>query len=105
MAMKGASMEVHAIRLDLPIVLDGVADEGDPAVALLVARLAEMRGVNAVHILPANTLPASDGVHFDLSERSRISPSAALCVHFNPVHVSREEITRLALQAGSDPLR
>lgn len=98
--MSKAPEDVHVMRLDLPIVFDGLADADDLAVASLVAHLAKLPGVEAVHVLPANMLPPSDGVHFDPAERSRISPSAALCVHFDSLQVTRAEITTVVLRLG-----
>ena len=91
-----------AMRLDLPVVLPGVADEADACVARLVSMLESRDGVEAVHVLHANTLPPTDGVHATLVEKTRVSPSAALCLHYDPERLTLSQIADIALHAGAE---
>ncbi|MES2178484.1 MAG: heavy metal translocating P-type ATPase [Gemmatimonadota bacterium] len=90
-----------AMRLDLPVVLPGVGDEADECVARLIALLESRDGVESVHVLPANSLPPVDDIHQQLSEKSRVSPSAALCLHYDPERLSLGQIADMALAAGA----
>jgi Cd2+/Zn2+-exporting ATPase len=91
-----------SMRLDLPIVLPGVVDEADQCVARLMARLQSRDGVESVHVLPANSLPPVDDIHQQLSEKSRVSPAAALCLHYDPERLSLAQIADIALHAGAE---
>ena len=91
-----------AMRLDLPILLPGVQDEADACVARLIALLESRDGVESIHVLPANAIPPTDGVHASLEQKPGMSPSAALCLHYDPERLTLKQIADMALRAGAE---
>ena len=89
-----------AMRLDLPLVLPGVTDEADACVARLISLLESRDGVESIHVLTANSLPPTGGVHDTLVQHTRPSPSAALCLHYDPERLTLNQIAEMALLAG-----
>ena len=90
-----------AMRLDIPILLPGVQSEQDACVARLIGLLEGRQGIESVHVLPANTLQPTDGIHATLVQHSRESPSAALCLHYDPERLSLRKIADMAVRAGA----
>ena len=90
-----------AMRLDIPIVLPGVADEADACVARLIALLESRSGVESIHVLAPNAVPPTEGVHAT-PEHSRVSPTAALCLHYDPERLTLSQIEDMALRAGAE---
>jgi Cd2+/Zn2+-exporting ATPase len=90
-----------ATRLDLPILLPGISDEADACVARLISLLESRDGVDSIHVLPANSIPPTGGVHDSLAPHTRMSPSAALCLHYDPERLTLNQIADMALRAGA----
>ncbi len=90
-----------AMRLDIPIVLPGVADEADACVARLIALLESRGGVESIHVLAPNAIPPAEGVHAT-PEHSQVSPTAALCLHYDPERLTLSQIVEMAQGAGAE---
>jgi len=72
------------LRLDIPVVLPGVADEADACVSRLTADLEARDGVEKVHVL------APDG-----------EQPAQLCLHFDPDKLPLARVREIAGAAGA----
>ena len=72
------------VRLDLPILLPGVADARDACVARLTDELAATVGVDRAHVVPAEG-----------------AAPAQLCLHYDPAVVALPRIRRAAEHAGA----
>ncbi len=73
------------LKLDIPIVLPGVADAADGCVARLMSSLAGRPGVETVHVVEAGgDVPAQ------------------LCVHYDPARLSLLRIREVVTAAGAE---
>ena len=92
-------MTGQTVRLDLPLILPGVADEQDACVARLVTLLEARNGIELVHVTHGSEDTAHDvGKH---PEGAPITP-AALCLHYDAEVISLAQITEIAVHAGAE---
>ena len=79
------NIKTDKLKLDIPIVLPGVADAADGCVARLVSSLAGRPGVETVHVVEA-----------------RGGGPAQLCVHYDPAEVPLLRIREMVTAAGAE---
>ena len=72
------------LRLDLPLVLPGIADARDRCVARLIELLAGRPGISEAHIV------------------GPVGPAPELCVHYDPATLSLGRVRELAHAAGAE---
>lgn len=72
-------------RINLDLLLPEVPDERDHCVARIIQRLQYKRGIDKVHILPAEG-----------------NKKAQLCFHYNPSEISLNEVEQIAGKAGAE---
>ena len=72
------------LRLDLPLVLPGIADARDRCVARLIELLAGRPGISEAHIV------------------GPVGPAPELCIHYDPATLSLGRVRELARAAGAE---
>lgn len=72
-------------RIDLDIILPEVPDEKDACVQRIIRYAESKRGIEKVHIIPAED-----------------DKEARLCFHYEPSEISIQEVERMAKKAGAD---
>ncbi len=75
-------MDESTLRLEIPLLLPGVADERDQCVARLQEQLGQRKEISQVHV-------------------RREDGRAWLCIHYDPNRVSLAQVKRWAQQAGA----
>ena len=92
----------RSVRLDIPLVLPGIADDQDECVARLVTMLEGRNGIERVHVAHGSEESAHDvGKHPDGAPQT----DAALCLHYDPERISLAHITDIATQSGATIIR
>ncbi|MFC6282072.1 MULTISPECIES: heavy metal translocating P-type ATPase [Polaromonas] len=72
------------IRLDIPVLLNGVEDAKDKCVARLISQLKGRTGINDVHVKePGDSQPPQ------------------LCIHYEPATISLQRVRELAASSGA----
>lgn len=80
-------MPEETLKLEIPLLLPGLADPQDPRINRLESALRNRRGIQRVHIAPA--------------ENDADSESRLLCLHFDPSQISIADVRRIARRVGA----
>jgi len=80
-------MPEQTLKLEIPLLLPGLVDSQDPRISRLECALRNRKGIQRVHVTPAEG---------DAGSESRL-----LCLHFDPSQVAIDDVRRIARRAGA----